>query len=51
MKYKWTIGEMAKLLDVSTDTLRYYEKAGLLSSDRHSDNGYRYYGTCPRVPL
>ncbi|MCC5468178.1 MerR family DNA-binding transcriptional regulator [Pelosinus baikalensis] len=44
MKYKWTIGEMAKLFDVSTDTLRYYEKSGLLSSERHSDNGYRYYG-------
>ena len=43
MKHKWTIGEMAKLFDVSTDTLRYYEKAGLLSSDRHSNNGYRYY--------
>lgn len=43
MEYKWTIGEMAKLFDVSTDTLRYYEKAGLLSSGRHRDNGYRYY--------
>lgn len=43
MKHKWTIGEMAKLFDVSTDTLRYYEKAGLLSSDRQGDNGYRYY--------
>ena len=43
MKYTWTIGEMAKLFDVSTDTLRYYEKAGLFSSVRHGDNGYRYY--------
>lgn len=43
MKHKWTIGEMAKLFDVSTDTLRYYEKAGLLSSVRHCDNSYRYY--------
>jgi DNA-binding transcriptional MerR regulator len=43
MQYKWTIGEMAKLFDVSTDALRYYEKAGLLSSDRHQENGYRYY--------
>ena len=43
MKYSWTIGEIAKLFDVSTDTLRYYEKAGLFSSGRHGDNGYRYY--------
>ncbi|VBB08194.1 Hypothetical protein LUCI_3462 [Lucifera butyrica] len=43
MNHKWKIGEMAKLFDISTDTLRYYEKAGLLSSDRHCDNGYRYY--------
>lgn len=43
MNYKWTIGEMAKLFNVSTDTLRYYEKSGLLSSDRHQENGYRYY--------
>lgn len=43
MEYKWTIGELAALFDVSTDTLRYYEKAGLLSSNRHPDNGYRYY--------
>lgn len=43
MNPKWTIGEMAKLFDISTDTLRYYEKAGVLSADRHCDNGYRYY--------
>lgn len=43
MEQKWTIGEMAKLFSVSTDTLRYYEKAGLLSSGRHPENGYRYY--------
>ncbi|AJQ26568.1 MerR family transcriptional regulator [Pelosinus fermentans] len=40
---KWTIGEMAKLFDLSTDTLRYYEKAGLLSSSKKAKNGYRYY--------
>lgn len=43
MENKWTIGEMARLFDVSADALRYYEKAGLLSSSRHTDNGYRYY--------
>lgn len=42
-KKKWTIGEMAKLFDVSADTLRYYEKAGLMPSHKNTANGYRYY--------
>jgi len=44
MKNKWTIGEVAKLFAISTDSLRYYEKSGLLSSHRHEQNSYRYYG-------
>lgn len=43
MKQKWMIGELAKMFDVSTDTLRYYEAEGLLQSHRHEANGYRYY--------
>ncbi len=43
MNGEWTIGEMAKLFDVSTDTLRYYEKVGLLSSHRNAANRYRGY--------
>ncbi|WP_371380205.1 MerR family transcriptional regulator [Sporomusa aerivorans] len=43
MNEKWTIGEVAKLFDVSTDTLRYYEKSGILSAQKNSENGYRYY--------
>ncbi|QJW48137.1 MerR family DNA-binding transcriptional regulator [bacterium BFN5] len=43
MNEKWTIGEVAKLFDVSTDTLRYYEKLGLFSSHKNKENGYRYY--------
>ncbi len=43
MNEKWTIGEVAKLFDVSTDTLRYYEKIGILSPHKNGDNGYRYY--------
>lgn len=34
------IGELARLTNVSTDTLRLYEKQGLIRSDRR-DNGYR----------
>lgn len=36
-------GELAKLTGVSTDTLRHYERLGLLSSPRRSANGYREY--------
>ena len=43
MKQKWMIGELAKMFDVSTDTLRYYEQEGLLHSHRKGENGYRYY--------
>lgn len=42
-KKRLRIGEAAKILGVSTDTLRYYEKAGLLSPAQKSENGYRYY--------
>lgn len=37
------IGELANLLSVSTDTLRYYEKNGLLTCHRRSEKGYRLY--------
>lgn len=43
MNGKWTIGEVAKLFEISTDTLRYYEKIGILSAHKNRDNGYRYY--------
>jgi len=38
----WLIGELAKATGVSTDTLRHYERKGLLRPQR-SDNGYREY--------
>lgn len=38
------IGKLAKVLDVSTDTLRYYEKNGLLTEASRSESGYRLYG-------
>lgn len=37
------IGQMAKKLGVKTDTLRFYEKNGLLQASTRSDSGYRYY--------
>ena len=38
-------GELAGLAGVSTDTLRHYERKGLLSRPRRSANGYREYPT------
>ncbi len=35
--------ELAKLAGVSTDTLRHYERMGLLARPRRSANGYREY--------
>jgi len=36
-------GELARLAGVSTDTLRHYERKGLLVRPRRSPNGYREY--------
>ena len=35
--------ELARLAGVSTDTLRHYERKGLLARPRRSSNGYREY--------
>lgn len=44
MKELYTIGETASLLGISTQTLRYYDKIGLLSPGHTDQNtGYRYY--------
>ena len=38
-----TINEAAKLLNVSIDTLRRWDKKGELKAVRHKEGGYRYY--------
>ena len=38
----WAIGELAKATGVSTDTLRHYERKGVLHSQR-AGNDYRQY--------
>jgi MerR family Zn(II)-responsive transcriptional regulator of zntA len=45
--------ELARLAEVSTDTLRVYEAKGLLPKARRSPNGYREYApeACARVRL
>jgi DNA-binding transcriptional MerR regulator len=44
-------GELARLAGVSTDTLRHYERKGVLGAPRRSANGYREYelGALERV--
>lgn len=39
---KYLIGDVANMVGLSRDTLRYYEKRGILSSQK-AENGYRYY--------
>lgn len=39
------ISQLAKTLNVSTDTVRYYEKQGILETPSRQDNGYRTYTT------
>ncbi len=43
MKDKFLIGELARLFNISTDTLRYYGKIGLMKPEEDVKNGYRYY--------
>ena len=46
-------GELARLAGVSTDTLRHYERKGVLARPRRAANGYRQYppGALARVLL
>jgi Cd(II)/Pb(II)-responsive transcriptional regulator len=39
------IGELAKQAEMKVDTVRYYEKAGLLPPPPRQSNGYRDYAT------
>ena len=39
----YSINELAKLAGISTRTLRYYDKQGLLKARRNPENNYRYY--------
>jgi DNA-binding transcriptional MerR regulator len=38
------VGELADAVGVSTDTVRYYERAGLLPAPARTASGYRVYG-------
>ena len=45
MKKKDTfkIGELSKLFDIGVDSIRYYEKVGILHPVRNDENNYRMY--------
>lgn len=38
-----TIGKVARQMEVSTDTLRYYEREGLIHPSAKTESGYRLY--------
>ena len=40
----WTIGQLAKVVDVNVQTVRYYERLRLLSPSARRPSGYRVYG-------
>ncbi|MDU6250186.1 MAG: MerR family transcriptional regulator, partial [Paeniclostridium sordellii] len=40
---KLSIGEVSKIFNISKETLRYYDKIGILKPEVNSQNGYRYY--------
>ena len=43
LNMSYSINELAKLAGISTRTLRYYDKQGLLKARRNPENNYRYY--------
>ena len=45
MEHKKTfkIGELSKLFDIGVDSIRYYEKVGILNPIRNEENNYRLY--------
>ena len=40
---KYKIGDVARILGVSTDILRYYERKGVVTPEKDINNDYRYY--------
>lgn len=43
MEDTYSIGALVKELKINKETIRYYEKIGLLSAPQKSENGYRRY--------
>lgn len=51
MNKRYQIGELAKELNLNKETIRYYEKIGILNSPKRESNGYRYYSEDDRQML
>lgn len=43
MNTRYSIGQISKLFNISTFTIRFYEKKGLISPEIDRNNSYRYY--------
>jgi len=43
MKNRYLVNEIAKFFDVTTDTIRYYDKLDIIKPDKNEENKYRYY--------
>jgi Predicted transcriptional regulators len=43
MKDTYSIGELVKQLNINKETIRYYERIGLISETTRNKNGYRIY--------
>ncbi len=43
MQQYYTIGEVARIFDLSIDTLRFYDKEDIIKPYTVGDNQYRYY--------
>lgn len=41
----YTIGELAKILGITAETIRYYERKGIIAPIYDQETGYRYYTT------
>lgn len=41
----YTIGELAKILGITAETIRYYERKNIIHPIHNEDSGYRYYTT------
>jgi DNA-binding transcriptional MerR regulator len=42
----YIIGQVAKFLGISRDTLKFYEDKGLVRPKQDEENGYRKYNQC-----
>ena len=39
----YTIGELAKILGITAETIRYYERKNIIQPLHNEESGYRYY--------